>query len=776
MSERIKVYIRPRFEGPDKGEGGIRRWTDAQARYLPEHNVIVVDSEGEAELVAIHAGDLVKTDKPLVAHCHGLYNTAAQEWNRSAWQLNRNVIEVLRRADVVTAPSTWVAHQLARGMSVKAHVLYGGIERSHWAEPGECRGFVLWNKTRVDPVCSVEPLLKLAERRPGQQFVSTFGLERPNLKLTGKLPFADARELVKHASVYLSTSRETFGIGTLEAMAAGVPVLGYAWGGNLDIVEHLKTGYLAPIGNLDELERGLDWCLEHREEAGAAARAKVLECFTWERAMADCAEMYREALGARRTEVKVSVIVTCYRLEEYLGDCLASLQAQTMRDGWECIVVDDCSPVDDTRNCRELVGEYMAGDRRIRYTRTPRNLYLAGARNWGIAQARGQYILCLDADDMLPPRSLEVLAGQLDREPGWDIVYGRVEFLQPDGSIKKSGWPVPFNWEYQANGRNCLPYSAMYRRKVWQRIGGYREWCRTAEDADFWLRATSYGARAEKVTEYPCLLYRDREGSMSRVEGQVNWGEWCPWTRDRGVVPFGCVGKPANNRDSWPVLTYDPPLVSVVIPVGPGHERIVADALDTVAAQTIPRWEVIVVNDSGQEVNVAGHPWARVLETPQPGSGPAVARNLGTEHARADWVLYLDADDYLMPRCLERCLDVVLEHGGWAYVDWFAVQPDGSSSVYHTPEWDAEGVLLKGLQQAVWILWCYCALSPTYERIASNAAFSNANYRPSYAPIGSQNQASDGEDLVTVWRVSAGATASFRRRGNQRQHSMPHCG
>ena len=70
--------------------------------------------------------------------------------------------------------------------------------------------------------------------------------------------------------VYLSTSQETFGIGTVEALAAGVPVLGWASGGNLDIVQHMKTGYLAEVGDYDDLQRGLELVHRQPERVGAA--------------------------------------------------------------------------------------------------------------------------------------------------------------------------------------------------------------------------------------------------------------------------------------------------------------------------------------------------------------------------------------------------------------------------------------------------------------------------------------------------------------------------
>ncbi len=688
----LRVYIRPNFDGPDKGEGGIRRWVEAQHRYLPNYGVVPVNSESEADVVVCHAGDIVDTHKPLVTHCHGLYATADQKWDRWAWMLNNNVIELLRRADIATVPSEWVRMQVARGMSIDAQVLYAGIDPDLW-EPGTNGNYILWNKTRVDPVCDPAAVNRLAIMNPKRRFLSTYGDNLPNVQRTGKLPFDDARGLVRNASIYLSTSRETFGIGTVEAMACGVPVLGWAFGGNLDIVRHGITGYLAKPGDYQDLQTGLEWLLEHRDSVGQAARADVIERFTWRRAVARCAELYQEAAGLSTPRPKVSVIVTCYKLEEYLPECLASLQQQTMAD-WECIVVDDHSP----GNCQKAMGPFFA-DERFLYLRTPRNLYLSGARNFGIRYSHGHYIIPLDADDMLNPRALEVLSGFLDQQPGYAIAYGAFELLEPDGRRWISGWPQQFTWEGQMVHRNQLMYGSMYRRWVWERSGGYRERCHTAEDADFWCRVTSFGARAYKVSSYPTLLYRNRQDSMSHVESDWDWTLYYPWARDRKVVPFGSVGEPPE-KTSWPVHTYAEPKVSVVIPCGPGHESLVRDALDSVQAQTFADWECIVVNDTGKTLELPGYPWVRIVET-EGQQGPAIARNIGIEASRAPLFALLDADDWLMPTFLERCMEVQRKEGGYIYTDWFQIGKDGAHEVKRCQDYDMGDLLTKGFYHTI---------------------------------------------------------------------------
>ncbi|MDP2660018.1 MAG: glycosyltransferase family A protein, partial [Dehalococcoidia bacterium] len=147
----------------------------------------------------------------------------------------------------------------------------------------------------------------------------------------------------------------------------------------------------------------------------------------------------------------------------------------------------------------------------------------------------------------------------------------------------------------------------------------------------------------------------------------------------------------------WPVQLYDPPRVSVIIPVGPGHEGHLRTALDSVQAQTEPGWECIVVNDTGGPLDLEGWPWARVIDTPHGGAGPATARNLGVTQARAPLCAFLDADDYYLPTYLERTMAVQAETGGYVYTDWFQIERDGTFVHKEAGEYEPEHLLEKGL-------------------------------------------------------------------------------
>lgn len=651
----MKLHIYPSFSGEDKGDGGFRRIWEAQQRYLPAMGVELVTDPAEADIIACHA--VVPStywsnypQKVFVVHNHGLY-WAEYEWAGWAVKANADCLESIRRADAVTAPSEWVAQNLRRHTARQVTVLPLGVILEDW-ELGENGGYVLWNKTRPDPVCDPAPLNALAAILPETKFVTTFGDPAPNVTITGRLPFAEAREVLRNAGIYLCTTRETFGVGTLEALACGVPIIGYKWGSQAEFLTHRKDAWLVEPGDIQGLAEGVRWATANRARIVAAAR-ETAKGFSWERSMTAHLELYRSLLE-KPAGPKVSVIVTAYGVENFLGECLDSVLAQTMPD-WECIVVDDASPDE----CGALADEYAASNRRIRVIHNAENQYVGEARNIGMAESKGKYIIPLDGDDALTPEALQVLSDALDRDRSIHIAYGSLEILAPNGKRYHSGWPTDFNYPRQAKQGNCVPYCAMFRCQVWEDTCGYRGRWRTGEDAEFWLRAATYGYRPHMVTTGDLLTYRiGRDGSLSNLYPQSEWAKWLPCSHDMEAAPAGAV-----TDHQLPVPSLDPPAVSLVIPVGPGHERLVLDAIDSLDAQTFKQWECIVVNDTGGDL---GHmpSWVRLIKTSGRARGVAAARNAGVKASRAPLFVPLDADDYLQPDYLRAALWAHQESGG----------------------------------------------------------------------------------------------------------------
>lgn len=689
------VYIKPSFDHPDRADGGIRRVVDAQRKYLPQFGWQVVAEESKADLIALHGTEISgRTDVPIVSHNHGLH------WDRYDWgdwgdQVNQAVVNSMRCAVAHTAPSEWVSTSLRRGMMVYPQVVYHGVDGNDFSPPDMPGNYVLWNKARTDPVSDPADLNKTAPLLTSRLFITTFGDPAPNVQIIGAIPYDKMKELVRNAGVYLATTRETFGIGMLEALACGVPVVAWNWGGAAEIILDDETGYLVEPGNYPALASAIERAFVNRARLSVNARLDALDRWQWQDKIKQYADLYTETLKWwKALTPKVSVIVTCHNLAKYLPDTLNSLKAQTMKD-WEAIIVDDFS-TDDSQAVAE---GFVQKDSRFRYFKTRFNMGLVGARNMGVHRSTGKYICMLDADDMLETNALAILSEELDKDSKIHIAYGHLDTVDEAGENRgrSQGWPFDqFNWHAQMAHYNQLPYNAMMRRLVFEQCGGYRSRLWRAEDAEFWCRATSYGFVAKKVTDASLLIYRNRAQSKSKGEpGDGPWTQSFGWNTGLAVgdvpfrlaldgskttneiVPFGAQGQP-YNRTFWQVKDHAYPLVSVVIPVGPDHERLLIDALDSLVAQNFIYWEAIVVNDTGREWTdgygspVWGAPFARVVKTGGT-KGAGAARNLGAKIARGQTLLFLDADDYLMPNALMRMWKAFQQTGmeSIIYTDWY---------------------------------------------------------------------------------------------------------
>jgi glycosyltransferase involved in cell wall biosynthesis len=212
----------------------------------------------------------------------------------------------------------------------------------------------------------------------------------------------------------------------------------------------------------------------------------------------------------------VSVIIPCYNYARFLPDAVASVLAQTCAD-WELIVVDDGSGDATISTAQQL----MAGhpDRRIRLFQQP-NAGPAAARNTGAERAAGEYLLFLDADDMLEPPLLEQALAVLREQPAVGFVYSGMRLFGQDDHE----WPsVPFDLALLTLDNYVLPH-ALVRRAAWAQVGGFdsAHFPYGFEDWDFWLRVAAAGWRGWHIAA-PLVAYRRHGPSLSAAGKHREW-------------------------------------------------------------------------------------------------------------------------------------------------------------------------------------------------------------------------------------------------------------
>lgn len=202
---------------------------------------------------------------------------------------------------------------------------------------------------------------------------------------------------------------------------------------------------------------------------------------------------------------RVSVVIPCYNQGTFVDEAINSVLAQTRQD-FEIIVVNDGST--DPFTVEHL--------RQLDFPKTQvihtDNQGLSSARNNGIQEAQGEYILPLDADDRIGPTYLEQAVQLLDQDSELGIVYCKAKFF----GDRDSQWQLP---EYSLEEmllNNVIFCTSFFRRIDWEEAGGFDPamiygW----EDYDFWLSLIERGRQVKRIPE-TLFYYRIRSDSMLR--------------------------------------------------------------------------------------------------------------------------------------------------------------------------------------------------------------------------------------------------------------------
>jgi glycosyltransferase involved in cell wall biosynthesis len=203
--------------------------------------------------------------------------------------------------------------------------------------------------------------------------------------------------------------------------------------------------------------------------------------------------------------VKVSVVIPCYNQAHFIDDAIQSLLAQTFKD-FEIIIVNDGSTDPQTNSILE---SYKSSTIKLIHTE---NQGIASARNNGIKEATGVYILPLDADDKVASSYLEKAIGLLDAYPNLGIVYCQAEYF----GEKTGKWELPEYSFPEILLGNMIFCSGFYRKSDWQEVNGYNPNMKYGlADFDFWLSLIELGRGVFRIPE-PLFFYRQRSGSMSK--------------------------------------------------------------------------------------------------------------------------------------------------------------------------------------------------------------------------------------------------------------------
>lgn len=214
--------------------------------------------------------------------------------------------------------------------------------------------------------------------------------------------------------------------------------------------------------------------------------------------------------------IDVTVVIATRNRKDLLREAIASVRSQA-GVAWELIVVNDASD-DDT-------WQFLSGETGLRSFNQPARGERSRARNVGLENARGRFIMFLDDDDLLMPDALATLTRALDSQSEAVAAAGaRLDWFVHEKWVRRDSHPrFPRTrpmYDALLFGWSAISGQCLYRTDVVRDVGGYNIDITYTEDRDLWLKIARLGPvvlRPETVMTYRIPRVQDRPPDIAEV-------------------------------------------------------------------------------------------------------------------------------------------------------------------------------------------------------------------------------------------------------------------
>lgn len=385
----------------------------------------------------------------------------------------------------------------------------------------------------------------------------------------------------------------------------------------------------------------------------------------------------------------ISIIVPIYNVENYLRQCLDSIQNQTYKK-FECIMVNDGS----TDSSQQLAEEYLT-DSRFKLINQS-NKGLSGARNTGINHIREEsiFVAFVDSDDYIYPDFLETLIEHIEDDV--DIIEGMIENFHDEIKVDR----VCHNFEKKIlitkddklgelalNELRVSVFPKLFRKSLLTEDFFPEGWI--FEDLAVIPELVSHSGKWIKLPKV-IYAYRIRPNSITTKEFSEEkldvfkiFGKYDLFFKDESDITKLLVEKlkylhlnyhdiefvPENNQYKQlykqekqkllsKIADYESKaLISIIVPIY-NVEKYLRQCLDSVLNQTYQNFECLLIND-GSPDNSAGickeyvDKDARFHYFEKENGGLASARNLGIKYSKGKYITFIDSDDWVESDYLE---------------------------------------------------------------------------------------------------------------------------
>jgi glycosyltransferase involved in cell wall biosynthesis len=246
----------------------------------------------------------------------------------------------------------------------------------------------------------------------------------------------------------------------------------------------------------------------------------------------------------------VTIIIPTYNWSSVLPYSIGSALRQTFPDFEVLVIGDGCT--DDSESVVKAVG-----DGRVRWINLPANTgHQSGPNNEGLRQARGELIAYLGHDDLWLPHHLSCMVAALDA--GADVAFGITDMIGPREGDKVA---APFKLKYTP-GDWMPPTGVAHRRRVTERVGGWRDYRELTVDpeVDLWQRAYDGGYKFAFVPRLTAIKFSagERPGIYRETphHEQAEWFERIQGDHDLEATELAGLLAQAKEVRAWNETLY----------------------------------------------------------------------------------------------------------------------------------------------------------------------------------------------------------------------------
>ena len=361
-------------------------------------------------------------------------------------------------------------------------------------------------------------------------------------------------------------------------------------------------------------------------------------------------EEYKKEALSFKYRPKISIITPVWNTDKrWLRKCIESVLNQVY-DNWELCIVDGGS---SKPHIKKILDEYAKKESRIKIKFLPENKGIAGNSNEALSLATGEFVCLLDHDDELAPFALYEVVKLLNEKPHLDFIYSDEDKIDEKEKRKdpffKPDWSPDMFLSY-----NYICHLAIIRKKIIDKIGGFREGFEGSQDYDLFLRVIEL---TDKIAHIPKVLYHWRMVPGSAASHAMAKPYAIPnakraiseFLKKRGIeakVEDGLF--PTSYRIRYKILKDFK--VSIIIPTRDKVEILSKCISSILEKTTYPHYEIIIVDNQSKEEStfryfkkIKKDPRIRIISFNHPFNFSAI-NNFAAKEAEGEVLLFLNND------------------------------------------------------------------------------------------------------------------------------------